>query len=425
LQIPAHKEEPSIGLVQQIATLFHAEASPSTVDWRAVTKRGFGILRAAAADTDYVSGLTHNFYRYPARFSPRFAAAAIDSFSQPGDLVLDPFMGGGTTAVEALAAGRRFVGSDINALGTFVTKVKTTLLGRLDIESLRGWCEWLEEAVSYTYPRDDIEPHIDVSGTRNLNLPNNRAIKKGIAVALQGCEGLPSLRSRQFARCVVLRTAQWALDARRRPTSLSDFRSKLLANTDEMLRDIQALSLLVRNHHIGRDCRTLLTMDACNIHAARVFRQRRWKADLVVTSPPYPGIHVVYNRWQVDGRRETPAPYWIAACRDGDGQSHYTFGDRREQGLLTYFDTAVRAFCGVREVVRTGSYVVQLVAFSRPQRDLPRYLTVMSEAGFEEVRSPVRQNRRMWRDVPNRKWHASIKGTTGSSREVVLVHRAV
>ena len=31
-------------------------------------------------------------------------------------------------------------------------------------------------------------------------------------------------------------------------------------------------------------------------------------ADLVVTSPPYPGIHMLYHRWQVDGRKETDAP---------------------------------------------------------------------------------------------------------------------
>src|SRR5262249_7180553 len=53
----------------------------------------------------YVSGLTHNFYRYPARFSPRFARGAIEAFSERGDVILDPFMGGATTLVEARALG--------------------------------------------------------------------------------------------------------------------------------------------------------------------------------------------------------------------------------------------------------------------------------------------------------------------------------
>jgi DNA modification methylase len=64
-------------------------------------------LIEAARDTKPVSGLTHNYYRYPARFSPRFVRAAIEAFTAPGNVVLDPFVGGGTTLVEALALGRR------------------------------------------------------------------------------------------------------------------------------------------------------------------------------------------------------------------------------------------------------------------------------------------------------------------------------
>src|SRR2546423_1379245 len=65
----------------------------------------------------------HEYYRYPARFSPELAAAAIGAFSEPGDLVGDYFLGGGTTVVEARFAGRLGVGSDINSLSTFVSKV--------------------------------------------------------------------------------------------------------------------------------------------------------------------------------------------------------------------------------------------------------------------------------------------------------------
>jgi len=44
----------------------------------------------AARCSDYVSGLTHNFYRYPARFSPAFSRAVILAFSEHGDTVFDP-----------------------------------------------------------------------------------------------------------------------------------------------------------------------------------------------------------------------------------------------------------------------------------------------------------------------------------------------
>jgi hypothetical protein len=46
-------------------------------------------LVAGARDAAPVRGLTHGFYKYPARFSPAFAGAAIKAFTEPGDLVLD------------------------------------------------------------------------------------------------------------------------------------------------------------------------------------------------------------------------------------------------------------------------------------------------------------------------------------------------
>ncbi len=60
-------------------------------------------LLEAINDRNIVSGLTHDIYRYPARFSPLFARAAIELFTEPGDTILDPFMGGSTSLVEALA----------------------------------------------------------------------------------------------------------------------------------------------------------------------------------------------------------------------------------------------------------------------------------------------------------------------------------
>ena len=55
---------------------------------------------AALHSSKPVKGLTHGFYLYPARFPPEIARSVISNFSRPGDAVLDPFMGGGTSIVE-------------------------------------------------------------------------------------------------------------------------------------------------------------------------------------------------------------------------------------------------------------------------------------------------------------------------------------
>ncbi len=49
---------------------------------------------------------------HPATMPDRLAADLIECFSEPGDLVLDPLMGSGTTCVMAARQGRRYVGMD-------------------------------------------------------------------------------------------------------------------------------------------------------------------------------------------------------------------------------------------------------------------------------------------------------------------------
>ncbi len=56
---------------------------------------------------------THNG-RYRGNWSPYIPRNVILKYSKPGDLVLDYFVGGGTTAVEAKLLGRRCIARDIN-----------------------------------------------------------------------------------------------------------------------------------------------------------------------------------------------------------------------------------------------------------------------------------------------------------------------
>jgi adenine-specific DNA methylase len=46
-------------------------------------------------------------------------------YSSPGDIVLDPFCGGGVTVVESLKLGRRVVGVDVNPIATYITTMES------------------------------------------------------------------------------------------------------------------------------------------------------------------------------------------------------------------------------------------------------------------------------------------------------------
>ena len=53
-------------------------------------------------------------YKHPAMFPEKLANDHIISWSNPGDIVFDPFVGSGTTAKMALLNGRNYIGIDIS-----------------------------------------------------------------------------------------------------------------------------------------------------------------------------------------------------------------------------------------------------------------------------------------------------------------------
>jgi len=101
--------------------------------------------RLAALDWDFADAVVaegrHAVHPYPAKFIRELPRQLIDELSVEGDLVLDPFSGGGTTALEAQASGRRFVGIDANPVANLIARVKTTPIssdGVAEIERLMG-----------------------------------------------------------------------------------------------------------------------------------------------------------------------------------------------------------------------------------------------------------------------------------------------
>jgi hypothetical protein len=366
-----------------------------------------------------VTGFTHNFYRYPARFSHQFAREVISCFSRPGDDVLDPFMGGGTAIVEALSLGRLAAGVDLNELAHFVATVKTTPLSPNDRETILEWLEKWSVCEIGNAP---------IADERVVNLPYH--IERLFEGWLCALDCLPEPRQENFLRCALLKTGQWAIDCRDRIPTYAEIRRALKENVTAMLGGLDELVVscqgvgVAKNKITGR--RDLLCRSAVGLENEAVIRDRSSRFRLVVTSPPYYGVHVIYHRWQVRGRRETPAPYWIANLNDGNGLSYYTFGSRgTELGRERYFQTLLNSFRSIKQVLHPKAMVVQLVSFEEAAEQLPLYLDTMDAAGFREVEMFTSAGgERVWRNVPNRKWYSRMrKEEHDAATEVLLLHQ--
>lgn len=412
------------------------EASPPSSDKSDNADHRLGALRHAALDSTYVSlgsrrtASPHEFYRYPARFTPAFARAAIAAFTDPGDFVLDPFVGGGTTLVEARLIGRPALGSDLNPLAVFVSKTKAKAYTRRELDAVRRWAEHLPKRTSWTEDPPDVRAWVTSGYHRNIDEPAICGVRRILALALKSLEGIDPPPAKNLARCAILRAGQWALDMRGEVPPGSELRSTLIAVTLGMTDAAAAYASGVRSADSSYDAggrrRTTVVEQALPGLAARI-ADRMPAPRLILTSPPYPGVYVNYHRWKVRGRRETPAPFWIADRRDGHGIGHYTMGARSDRTFAQYFTRLDAAIGDLRNLCSEHTVIVQMVGFHDAAHHLERYLDVMAGHGFVEETIgalATKPDGRLWRQVPNRRWWVQ-DGTRGehTAREVVLVHR--
>ena len=74
-----------------------------------------------------ISARTHTpmylMHKYWARKPHNVVAEYIKHYSQEGEFVLDPFVGSGVTVIESLKLGRKAIGTDLDPMSTFITRM--------------------------------------------------------------------------------------------------------------------------------------------------------------------------------------------------------------------------------------------------------------------------------------------------------------
>jgi len=79
---------------------------------------------------------------YRACFKAELPAFFIDRLSKPGDAILDPFMGRGTTLLEAALRGRRVYGNDINPLSALLIRPRLRSIELQDVAEALKTVDW-------------------------------------------------------------------------------------------------------------------------------------------------------------------------------------------------------------------------------------------------------------------------------------------
>lgn len=68
----------------------------------------------------------YKMHKYFARRPYNVFHHIIEAYTNKGDIILDPFCGGGVTLIEGLSLERKVIATDVNPLATFITECETT-----------------------------------------------------------------------------------------------------------------------------------------------------------------------------------------------------------------------------------------------------------------------------------------------------------
>ena len=250
-------------------------------------------------------GEVHGLHPYPAKFIPELPRLLIRLLSHPGELVLDPFSGGGTSGVEALALGRRYLGIDANPVGNAAGRAKTRRLSATDLAGLQD-CETsvtaigereLEEAAPSWLPE-----------IPNLGKWYDPAVFVTLGAMRDLITAIPTAAARDLALVAFVQAAA--------KLSYQDSETRYVSRPRQIAAVEVPRLVLAELRRVRRIAEQIGSSGAAearfvdgDARDASSFQLEAASAGLVVTSPPYPNTfdYHLYHRFRLFWLGEDPS----------------------------------------------------------------------------------------------------------------------
>ncbi|PKP59749.1 MAG: hypothetical protein CVT89_00865, partial [Candidatus Altiarchaeales archaeon HGW-Altiarchaeales-2] len=197
--------------------------------------------------------LTHWMYPYKGKFHPQMIRALLNFIKvNEGDLVLDPFMGSGTTILESQILGLNSVGIDVSPVCVLVSKVKTESVAVLDkIKEIK----------------DEILKQNETNLT-NFENPENKGIRASV-------EGIKDEKVRNFF--LVAELISHSDESRRG----RDFHKSFSNNVEKMLKSVEDFDKAIKEVGLKPGKVRIEKGDSRDI------KLKDNSIDGIITSPPY------------------------------------------------------------------------------------------------------------------------------------------
>jgi len=382
--LPTYNE---IHSLTQIKNIENVVSKLRSIDW--------------AFTTDNTCFLTHNLHSYPAKFIPQIPGNIIANLSVPGELILDPFGGCGTTALEAIRLGRRAISVDANAIGTLIGKVKTSNLDQsilLELKAIKNVLKTLllnlppieklyEENKKYIPSIPNIDKWFPPTSVSELACIRSKIL----AMENDKAQNIASLALSKIVLPASFQDSETRYSSKPRQISRGESIIRYLESLDDIIIDVKKTQSTIRYGVCN-----FYTENARHI-ANNVCRNN--SVDLIVTSPPYGNAYDyhLYHRFRL---------LWLGHDPNSLGKieigSHLRH-QRESSGFTTYLSEMKDVLCSMYQVLKPGRYAVLVVGDAVYDKILYQGAESLSEVasqiGFETACIIERQIHKSRRSV--------------------------
>lgn len=227
----------------------------------------------------------HTIHPYPAKFPPSVPHQLLQRLSNPGDVILDPFCGSGTTLAEGLSFDCHVIGNDINFIALLISKVKTSNYFESDFLN----CESCIKQVLHNYK---IQKHIkrktEFKGIEHWFQDNVRYELDLIK------ETIVSIKDKKQKELLELVFSAIILDVSNQE---SDTR---YASIDKNIQDEATIELFIKKYYLIKgkissfNYNENLTTTILNEDARQLKSIQDNSVDIIITSPPYANTYDYY-----------------------------------------------------------------------------------------------------------------------------------
>jgi len=368
---------------------------------------------------DDTSFLTHNLHPYPAKFIPQIPGHLIACLSLRGELVLDPFGGSGTAALEAVRLGRRAISIDANPLASLIGRVKSCRLTRAAMTDLNAVestirCALSDSAFDSLRLLAEFEEHVPI-------IPNR---EKWFADGVCGELAFIRYCISQVASPVARDIAQLALSKTILKASFQDSETRYASKPRRVppgealgfflshVRTITA-SVVSAEPAVRYGTAEFVTADARQLGRAPLPEA---SVDLITTSPPYANAYDyhLYHRFRLLWLGHDPTS--LADIEIGSHLRH----QREGSGFSAYLSDIGECLAGMLRVLRPGRYAALVVGDAIFDGELHEggagVVATALQVGFESVG-------RIERTIHDKKRSVVRPGQRATTEEIVLVRK--